>query len=93
MKNIFILTGIILSFSITGKAQLKSNEWTDKHYEKYTYEKFKKLDVVNQTIDPKNIDYALFKAAIFYCTNIERVKHKKDRFKHSAALEKAAQIS
>ncbi len=90
MKKTLILTILFIGLSGIIEAQLKLHKWKDSHYDKYTCESFQKLDIIKQKIDPKNIDYKLFKAAIFYRTNIERVKHKKDRFKHSVALEKAA---
>lgn len=91
MKKTLIITALIIGLSVLSTAQLKLHKWNNDHYETYTYETFRKLDIVNQKIDPKNIDYKLFNAAIFYRTNIERVEHKKDRFIHSSALEKCAQ--
>lgn len=91
MKKILIFAAFLLGITYITSAQLKLHDWNDDHYKKYTYESFKKLDVINQKIDPKNIDYPLFCAAIFYCTNIERESNKMPRYMHSSALEKAAQ--
>jgi uncharacterized protein YkwD len=91
MKKTIIVSALIFGIISLGQAQVKLHKWTDAHYEKYTYESFQKLSVVKQTIDPDDIDYPLFCAAVFYATNIEREKHKLPRYKHSAALEKAAQ--
>ena len=59
-------------------------------YEKYTYKTFQKSDRAKQRINAKQIDYALLNAAIFYMTNVERVKKRLPTFKHSNSLEKAA---
>ena len=72
-------------------SQVDLHEWDNSFYNKYNSSTFKSLETVNQLIDENNIDYKLFNAAIFYCTNTQRIKHGKKPFKHSSLLEKAAQ--
>lgn len=91
MKKTIFLLFLISGFVFISSAQIKLHKWSDKNYKDYTYESFQRLDVVNQKINPDDIDYPLFNAAVFYATNIEREKHKLPRYKHSSALEKAAQ--
>ena len=82
---------ILLSFPIIGFGQITLHQWDDVLYDKYDYMKFQDLEIVHQKIDPYNIDYNLLKAAIFYCTNLQRYKYKILPLKHSPALERAAQ--
>ena len=72
-------------------SQVRLHDWNSSYYDKYNYSTFQSLDVIHQEIDKNNIDYELFNAAIFYCTNRQRVRHRKSPFIHSPALEKAAQ--
>lgn len=65
--------------------------WIGEDYGKYDFAGFEKLDIANQSIDVKNIDYSLLNAAVFYETNKERVLHGKSVLKHEPVLEKAAQ--
>jgi uncharacterized protein YkwD len=64
--------------------------WTDADYEIYDYQSFPTQPAVNARIEMDNIDYPLLHAAIFYETNRERVKHGRQPFLHSPALERAA---
>ena len=89
MKKVFPLFLILIPLNVF--SQLNLHDWNNTFYNKYDASKFQKLEIVNQLIDPNNIDYELFNAAIFYCTNIQRVKHRKKPFIHSIALEEAAQ--
>ncbi len=59
-------------------------------YKKYTYKTFQTSDLARQRINAKQIDYALLNAAIFYMTNVERVKKGLPVFTHSNSLEQAA---
>ena len=88
MKKIIPFLLILISFNLFSQSNF--HEWNNTLYNVYDESKFQKLDIVNQLIDPNNIDYKLFNAAIFYCTNIQRVKYGKKPFIHSKALEKAA---
>ena len=88
MKKLIV---ILLYFPIIGFGQIVLHQWDDVLYDKYDYLKFQDLEIVHQKIDPYNIDYNLLKAAIFYCTNLQRYKYKILPLKHSPALERAAQ--
>jgi len=82
---------VLLFLPGIGFGQVQLNEWTHSYYNKYNYSTVQSLDVMHQKIDVDNIDYALFNAAVFYCTNLQRVKYGRTPFMHSTALEKAAQ--
>ena len=82
---------ILLYLPMIGFGQIILHQWDDVLYDKYDYMKFQDLEIVHQKIDPYNIDYNLLKAAIFYCTNLQRYKYKIIHLKHSPALERAAQ--
>ena len=84
-----IFTFLLIPLAIF--SQVRLHDWNNSYYDKYNYSTFQSLDIIHQEIDKNNIDYQLFNAAIFYCTNIQRVKYGKRPFIHSPALEKAAQ--
>lgn len=87
-----IILSIVLSISsLSFIPPIYLHEWNDCHYNVYDYESFKELKVINQVINPNNIDYYLINAAIFYFTNEQRAIHDLPLFKHSPNLEKAAQ--
>ena len=87
-----IILSIVLSISsLSFIPPIYLHEWNDCHYNVYDYESFKELKVINQVINPNNIDYDLLNAAIFYFTNEQRAIHDLPLFKHSPNLEKAAQ--
>ena len=72
-------------------SQLSLHQWDDSFYNKYNYSSFQNLNIVHSEIDLTNIDYELLNAAIFYSTNIYRVRNGRRPFKHSPSLERAAQ--
>ena len=82
---------LFLFLPIFSFGQVGLHDWDDTFYEKHKPSTFKNLEIAHQLIDTNNIDYELFNAAVFYCTNIQRTKHEKKPFKHSRLLEKAAQ--
>jgi len=88
MKKLLVL---LLFVPLIAFSQVQLHEWNDSYYSKYNYSTFPSLSVINQKIDVNNIDYALFNAAIFYCTNIQRIRYSRNPFIHSPSLEKAAQ--
>ncbi len=59
-------------------------------YEKYNWQSFYSFKPVNETIDIKNIDYALLNAAVFYVSNHYREKNNLAPFIHNENLENAA---
>lgn len=91
MKKSIFLIFIFIGTFCHSNAQLKLGDWTDAHYKKYKYESFLNLKVVNQAIDAANFDKELFCAALFYCANKERVKHKRERLIYSAAIQNCAE--
>ena len=89
MKQSILLFTVLLA-SMVLNSQVKLNEWNDEHYQNYNSKSFKGLGIVNEEIDPNNIDYPLLNAAIFFRTNEERLAFRKKEFIHSPKLEKAA---
>ena len=88
MKKLLLL---LLCVPLIGFSQVRLHDWDNNFYNKYNSSTFQSLEIVHQLIDPNNMDYELFNAAIFYCTNIQRIKYGRSSFKHSPSLEKAAQ--
>lgn len=89
MKTISLILLSLLGSSIL-YAQPHLHEWNSGYYEMYSSATFKRLDIVNQKIDPNHIDYPLLNAAIFYRTNEERAHNGRKEFLHSPDLERAA---
>lgn len=77
---------ILLLFSIfplLGQAQ----SWQIQNYQKMDSKKFLQLESLRQVIDFQKIDYPLLQAAIFYCTNEERIKGGLKPFQYSQEVE------
>ncbi len=89
MKTIFLFWTLFL-IQVSLVAQVEIHEWDDFQFNIYTATYFKELSIVQQKINPEEIDYNLLNAAIFYRTNEERVKQGREEFIHSNALEKSA---
>ena len=51
----------------------------------------KKISTIVFLLVLGNINYELFNAAIFYCTNIQRIKYGRKPLKHSVYLQKSAE--
>ena len=90
LKKLFQIL-LFSTISLVFNAQEKLNLWKESDYEKYNPNTFQILDIVNSTILREDIDYKLFSAAIFYATNIQRIKYNKPPFIFSRYLEEAAQ--
>ena len=88
MKKLLL---ILLCLPFIGFGQVNLHDWNNDFYYKYNVSTFQDLEIIHQLIDKNDIDYELFKAAIFYCTNIQRIKYGKKPFIHSILLERAAQ--
>ena len=72
MKKLLLIFCFYPLFLIS---QLSLHQWDDSFYNKYNYSSFQRLNIVHSEIDLTNIDYELLNAAIFYSTNIHRVKN------------------
>ena len=88
MKKLLL---ILLCLPLFVFSQVELHQWNNSYYNKYNYSTFQSLSIIHQDIDLNNIDYELLNAAIFYSTNIQRVKNRRTPFKHSSSLERAAQ--
>ena len=89
MKKVLIL---FLSWPILfiGQTSTKNSCWKKQSYEKYNHLNFSKLEEINQTINLDKIDYPLLHAVIFFLTNKERAKRKKEILSWNKNLEIAA---
>ena len=76
--------------SAEGAEQTKAPDWDDSYYARFTPAKFRGYRPANRPIDFKNVDHELLSAAIFFETNLRRIKHHKRRLLYSPALRKAA---
>ena len=65
--------------------------WTAASYAEHDASSFFALPEVKAHMKPGKLDLPLLNAAVFYATNEARLRHKLKPFKHSAALERAAQ--
>jgi uncharacterized protein YkwD len=88
MKSILFITMCL--YSLNTYAQIGLHEWNENHYAQYNSNSFQRIGIIHQVADIENIDYELFNAALFYATNIQRLKFGKPRYIHSSNLEKAA---
>ncbi len=71
MKKIFWIGLIGLVFNLNSSI---AQGWSYSDYNTYTYQNFRENKLFHETIDFDNIDYPRMHAAIFYLTNVERVK-------------------
>ena len=58
-------------------SQNNDSRWKNENYTIHNYKSFQKLAPIYEKIDIKKIDYDLLNAAIFYATNIQRLKYKR----------------
>ena len=87
-----IPTSKILTFisEYISQNSVEKSVWNKELYDKYDEKNFIKFENFDNIIDVKNIDYPLLHAAVFYCTNIERVKRGLKPLKWNLNLEIAA---
>lgn len=67
-----------------------AQNWNSSDYSQHTWKSFYRLEKIYQNLDPKDIDYPLLHAAIFYVTNEYRQAHGLKSFQHSHQIELAA---
>ena len=72
------------------RAGTRPKDWTDAHYAKFTPAKFAGYRPANQEINFKQVDDELLSAAMFFETNLRRIKHHRKPFRYSPALRRAA---
>ena len=90
MVRFFIVFFISFSSFIYSQNSVEKSVWNKELYDKYDEKNFIKFENFDNIIDVKNIDYPLLHAAVFYCTNIERVKRGLKPLKWNLNLEIAA---
>ena len=73
-------------FSIVAHGQ----SWKIQDYQRLDNPSFFSLPSLQQNLDFKKVDYPLLQAAIFYCTNEERVKNGLQPFQYSKEVELTA---
>ena len=89
MKKVLIIF-FIWPILFIGQTPNKNSCWKKQSYEKYNHVNFSKQEEINQTINLDKIDYPLLHAAIFFLTNKERAKRKKEIISWNKNLEIAA---
>ena len=90
MVRFFIVFLISFSSFIYSQNSVEKSVWNKELYDKYDEKNFIKFENFDNIIDVKNIDYPLLHAAVFYCTNIERVKRGLKQLQWKLNLEIAA---
>jgi uncharacterized protein YkwD len=61
-------------------------------YQSYSTSNFRTNNLFLKKIDPENVDYRLLNAAVFFCTNEQRLKYKRKELQHVVELENAAYL-
>jgi uncharacterized protein YkwD len=89
MKKVLLLF-FVWPILFIGQTSTKNSSWNKQSYEKYNHVSFSKLEEINQTINFNKIDYPLLHATIFFLTNKERAKRKKEIISWNKNLEIAA---
>tara|TARA_B100002052_G_scaffold245832_1_gene231730 strand:- start:628 stop:1359 length:732 start_codon:yes stop_codon:yes gene_type:complete len=90
MVRFFLVFFISFSCFVYSQNSVEKSVWNKELYDKYDEKNFIKFENFDNIIDVKNIDYPLLHAAVFYCTNIERVKRGLKPLKWKLNLEVAA---
>lgn len=72
------------------QTQPETRRWQATDYARYEAHSFFALPQVQAILDPRQIDYPLLHAAVFYATNLAREAEGLPPFQHSSALERAA---
>jgi len=90
MVRFFLVFFISFSSFIYSQNSVEKSVWNKELYDKYDEKNFIKFENFENIIDLKDIDYPLLHAAVFYCTNIERVKRGLKPLKWNLNLEIAA---
>ncbi len=80
----------LASWSQSASSPSADPAWTTADYARFTHETFRQHAPAQQLLERGGIDHGLLNAALFYATNVERVKHKLPPFQSSAALTASA---
>jgi len=83
----FLLAGL-LTFQVL---QAQDNEIKD-IYQTYNARNFRTNKMLHKKVSLEHVDYDLLNAAVFFCTNEQRLKYKKHELNYVSALENAAFI-
>lgn len=84
LKYSFTLIACLIS------SLLFAQNWDYEDYSDYSWKTFYRFEPIYQNLNPRDIDYPLLHAAIFYVTNEHRVKNGLKPFRHSDKIERAA---
>tara|TARA_S200000501_G_scaffold254834_1_gene238806 strand:+ start:17 stop:745 length:729 start_codon:yes stop_codon:yes gene_type:complete len=90
MLRFFIIFYVLFSSILFSQNSVEKSVWNKELYDKYNERNFINFQSFNNIINLKKIDYPLLHAAVFYCTNIERIKKARAALKWSLNLEIAA---
>lgn len=87
LLSLALAPGLLLP---AGAHQQAVHRWQSSNYTRYDADTFFALPQVQALIDPRQIDYPLLQAAVFYATNAARTGEGLAPFLHSQSLEDAA---
>jgi uncharacterized protein YkwD len=87
-KQITLLFFGLISFHFLLAQQNVSKEI----YQSYRTSNFRTNQLFLKKIDPENVDYRLLNAAVFFCTNEQRLKYKRKELQHVVELENASYL-
>jgi uncharacterized protein YkwD len=87
-KQITLLFFGLISFHFLLAQQNVSKEI----YQSYRTSNFRTNKLFLKKIDPENVEYRLLNAAVFFCTNEQRLKYKRKELQHVVELEDASYL-
>jgi uncharacterized protein YkwD len=76
----------------SGPADPAKSSWEDSYYERYDHRSFFAYGPANERIRLNSIDYPLLRAALFYETNLVRVRNGRSALAHNPGCAAAAQM-
>lgn len=81
---------IIALLFIAFSALSSDSDWSPELYSQHTPVTFKDFKPANEKIDPENPDLELLEAAVFFETNLMRIRYELPLLEYNPSLEKAA---
>lgn len=92
LVGLLVYSGIVLSCGQPPvlAQSFRDTVWNASDYEFHDHTSFFSLDIVHQTIDLTDVNYALLQAAIFFRTNEIREQHDLHALQYSENVEQAA---
>lgn len=82
MKKLLLFITLLFPF-----ANSEAQSWTVEDYDRMNWKDFLRFEEAYRILDPRDIDYSLLHAAIFYITNEQRENHGLPAFEYSFKIE------